>query len=801
MTSLNKLIHRIYYTRFIRYLFVGFSTFALDLGLLYILHGRFKLALPIAVSIAYLFSVFYNFTLSLRWTFTNKEKKSLYLHLTQYLILLGFNYLFTLFFVSIVGQHINYAIAKTIAAAFQVLWTYPIYRYIIFKPPIPKNSLKKDQKPYDIEEKLISIAINLYKSIWFFPVICIVMLCILTGLKISGSSTGNYYKVLNGGNAHDSHLIAGEPRSIRSDEWEWESNMLLAQSATNYPSTNSNIGDKQDMQIIVDVPYKSWSVVFKPQNLSFFILPFSYAFAFKWWLLSCLLVISTYFFILILLPKKRLIAATLATCLLLSPFIQWWYQTITIVPIIFSFMIAISLINLWKAKQKHKIWWTVLLTYSLASFTVVLYPPFQIPCLIAISVFLLGYFIDKKYLTKNLILANFKYIIVAIVIFGAITLGFVANNKIAIHATQNSIYPGKRISTSGYFDSRIFLGNFLESQLQLTRHAKYYVANQSEASNFLLLAPFLTLPAVWYIFQTKRYSKKIDWALLLVTIMFLLFMVRLFIPGTDSLFKAFFLDSVPNNRLIIGIGLIGFIQIILIIRHLLNNKVKNIRLIAILGSLTALICNLYIGFSTRHYYPGYVHNIGLIVVLALFPVVIIYLLLNKKFVLSALVFLVFSAGSASLVNPIYRTPGPLYNSNIVNSVHQIYLKDKSAKWAVVDDLIFENLPASAGAPSITGTYAYPQLGLWGKTNLTKSQNITFNRFAHTIVHFSNNEVSLILKQPDFFEIYGSPCSEFFKKENVKYFIAEKQYSQTYSCLTLKKTISYPNLKFYILEKN
>lgn len=119
-----------------RYLIVGFSTFALDLGLLYVLHGKLGLSLPVAVSIAYTAAVIYNFTLCLTWTFSDKEKKGLHLHLVQYLVLLVFNYTFTVVFVSILGTHINYALAKIIAAGLLVLWTYPIYRFIIFNAPV-----------------------------------------------------------------------------------------------------------------------------------------------------------------------------------------------------------------------------------------------------------------------------------------------------------------------------------------------------------------------------------------------------------------------------------------------------------------------------------------------------------------------------------------------------------------------------------------------------------------------------------------------------------------------------------------
>src|SRR3546814_4076929 len=59
---------------------------------------------------------------------------------------------------------------------------------------------------------------------------------------------------------------------------------------------------------------------------SFLLLPFGYAFAFKWWLMGFLLILSCYFFALALMPKRQGFAVGLSLALFFSPFVQWWYQ-------------------------------------------------------------------------------------------------------------------------------------------------------------------------------------------------------------------------------------------------------------------------------------------------------------------------------------------------------------------------------------------------------------------------------------------------------------------------------------------
>jgi len=132
MKKIKTLTIYLYNHHVIRYLFVGGTTFIIDLGLLVLLHGKEKMWLPLATFIAYSVSVVFNFSLNRWWTFSASESKSLRQHIAPYAILLGFNLLFTVAFVSIVSHFVNYAIAKVMAVIIQISWTYFIYKNVIF---------------------------------------------------------------------------------------------------------------------------------------------------------------------------------------------------------------------------------------------------------------------------------------------------------------------------------------------------------------------------------------------------------------------------------------------------------------------------------------------------------------------------------------------------------------------------------------------------------------------------------------------------------------------------------------------
>jgi putative flippase GtrA len=137
MNNVTDLINYLYNHRLMRYLFVGGTTFIIDFGLLVLLHGKLNIPIAIATSISFWVAVTYNFFLNRSWTFSSGENKKLHKHLAAYGILLAFNYLFTVLFVSFFSKHIPYTVAKALSVILQTSWTYQIYKRVIFTSPNP----------------------------------------------------------------------------------------------------------------------------------------------------------------------------------------------------------------------------------------------------------------------------------------------------------------------------------------------------------------------------------------------------------------------------------------------------------------------------------------------------------------------------------------------------------------------------------------------------------------------------------------------------------------------------------------
>lgn len=135
MRQIRGFVGFLYRHSFVRYVFVGGSTFAIDLGLLVLCHETLDLPIEIATTISYWTSIAYNFSLNRWWTFDAAEAKNIREHALLYGTLIGFNYLFNLAFISIMSEVIHYGIAKVLATAIAVSWTYLAYKHVIFKKP------------------------------------------------------------------------------------------------------------------------------------------------------------------------------------------------------------------------------------------------------------------------------------------------------------------------------------------------------------------------------------------------------------------------------------------------------------------------------------------------------------------------------------------------------------------------------------------------------------------------------------------------------------------------------------------
>ena len=116
----------------IKFLLVGGASFAVDLGLLALMHEVFGVDLWIATPIAFIASLVFNFALQRSFTFRARNRS--HVSLVKYLALVVFNILATDVIVNgFDAWGIPYGIGKAFATVLTTAWNFWLYKVWIFK--------------------------------------------------------------------------------------------------------------------------------------------------------------------------------------------------------------------------------------------------------------------------------------------------------------------------------------------------------------------------------------------------------------------------------------------------------------------------------------------------------------------------------------------------------------------------------------------------------------------------------------------------------------------------------------------
>lgn len=617
-----------------------------------------------------------------------------------------------------------------------------------------------------------------------FPILIGLIVIVLSFLKISGTSMGVYDYMFG---APTDNLIAGEPRTVRSDEWIVNTPFIIAQYQDGYPILNKDVGHGQDMSIALDVPYLDWSMVFKPQNLPFFIAPLTIAFAFKWWLLAAALAAGVYYFVLFLYPRRYLMASVIAIFFVFNPFIQWWYQSITLLAVAYGLLITVLVLRILEQRETRKtIVPTIGLTYLLICFALIMYPAFQVGViLVAIAVIISVLSSRNEF---NLLIQKKILILAPLVIaITAIVVGFFLYQNIdAVKATLGTIYPGHRHVASGGFNPINLLTWPLSYLLLSKQNSFIFGNNQSEVSNFMLFG-YATLPFLFHIWYRERgaFSKLEKYLIIGLSVLTTLIFWRMFIPFGDVFFELIGLGSVPHVRLFIALGVVNMILLTIAVgrkgeKLTSASQILNKSHIGVF-SLTIAIYGLLITFLVHHFVirtVGIFEGIFVTLILAVITTLLVSSIVRLRYV-GLLIMTVFTIVSAGLVNPIYR--GLAINSNSFTQYVKSQDKKDNGYWISNDEPYLSSAILASGAEVYGGVNTYPQTSIWKK--YFPGQQSIYNRYAHVgfLINNSNIKRSLTLIQADSFRVNVSGCDPLLADLHIKHIVSDVDLGTNLAC--------------------
>lgn len=641
------------------------------------------------------------------------------------------------------------------------------------------------------------------RSAWIFPIVLFALVIILSSFRVSGSSVGIYHQKFFGPEASDPSLLYGDPRGIRADEWLVWTQITLSQAENGFPRFNEDLGSGRDLSLHFEIPTKDWTTIFKPWNWSFFILPLEYAFAFKWWFLMFLLLVGSYLFFLKIFPKKIPWAVLFSIGVGLSPFVLWWYQTAVLALLGYGFLLILLGIRILDSKKIPKInspalsniLYTLLFTYMLVGLGLVIYPPFQISIVLVVSAFLIGYLMKKKLEEgtswKTLIQRTLIFVS-SIFIASTLALVFVSDRSEVIENISNSIYPGERVTHSGNQPALDVFDSFLMPLLQSKQASKTYYQNQSEASNFILLFPYLLLPALAIVIYEYKKRHCIDWVFVTINALGVLILVRMFVPVEFLIYKVLLIDKVPNGRLLLGLGFVSFIQSLLLFSKLHALKINSRKILLPVIIYGAIIFSLLIllAFDVQKSYPGFINKMNYVYISAAIFSLIPVLLLMKKWLWLAM-FLLISIVSSYRIMPLYIGLSEIKSGKLISEMKSVGTPNDT--WVSTGDLYYENAGLWVNGKSLSGVQLYPDPSFW-ENAYGKEYEEVYNRKAHAIYTFDSSiNESMVLRAKNYYQIKFS-CSA-FNISNINYVLSDRELST--DCTQPLRTISYPKEKLYI----
>ena len=648
---------------------------------------------------------------------------------------------------------------------------------------------------------------NFAKSVWFFPFMLGMLLIIFTSLGISGSSVGIYQKSLYK-NKSDNSLIFGTPRGVRSDEWLVNTSLTVSQFRLGYPVINPSMGKGQDMTLVIDVPFKSWETIFKPQNLSFLILPLEQAFALKWWLIGYMLIMSVYVLVVHMFKGKYLLAAIVSLGFFFSPFIQWWYQSITLLSIAYVLFMVVLISRFFNLKSPLNMAVSAAaIAYITTCFALLFYPPFQVAAAIAgvgMLIMLLSRLEWKEFWRPRVFLLIGLCIALGLLVFSLILL----QHHSTVKAYEHTVYPGSRIAVGGDLPKSGIFDWLVSNRLQDESELSVLGKNQSEAARFplfgLVLLPYIVCLIAWLrVAKGKRLDRQVVFGSLAVLTLVILFLIRLITPWLGEIYRLIYFTHIPTIRLWIGVGIINLAALLVALKLPIENK-PNARAF----KTNVLVYGLVVGclsFGGLVMLNGHFQLLGLkfidISLLSTIMFLAVILCLANYWRLRYLgvaLILSFNIYSSLVVNPLYKGLGVYKQSSIIDTIRQVD-SEKEGVWVVDSSLAYGELPVIAGARSLNGVYFYPQQKLWQQ--FFPADSNTYNRYAHVIIKIDDHAKNhtMTLSQPDLLVITLPSCDTFLKTSNVRYVMVAGS-AKDFICYKPLKTVVYPSQKFTIYRQ-
>lgn len=557
-------------------------------------------------------------------------------------------------------------------------------------------------------------------------VLAFALFVLAVALQINGSSIAVWKDALRD-DASPSGILLSTPKTVRSDEWMAWTPSILSQALHHpaFPTTNSNLG-AQKSPLLMSVPAKHYSMLFRPQLWGFFVFNIETAFAFYWNFKIFALFLSFLLLFFTLANGSFWVAMFGATWLLFSAYIQWWFSCPPMMPeMLASWAVAlVCVLQLFRSGNLGtRVTYFVILVIAVVNFSLCFYPPFQIP---------LGYLglavvVSWLWQNKNETLrwrGGCVDLTLAAIAVTAVLVPYIYECQPTFQLVAHTIYPGRRRTHGGQLSIRDtfngLLGFFNWSERDYLRTRE----NPSEASNFYPLWLFLVPGATASMFR-KRAGRATELA---VAACLTLFTLYAFFPFPEWLCKYTLLSFVTGTRVILSVGVAG---ILLVTLHFAREPsiAGTRRSTPAFVSLGVIIVEFLLSRPGNEAFLNTWRSISLLALNS----ILVALYFFAPFRLFAATFLLALSLNNGLVNPIASGLGPLLEATPAEAVRDIAKRDPDGKWVTFSTAWLPQFLKAQGAEVVNGLNVVPDLQLCHQLDPTRQYESIYNRYAFMIL--------------------------------------------------------------------
>lgn len=572
------------------------------------------------------------------------------------------------------------------------------------------------------------------RAVPYKPLLIVALFAVCVFFKLNGSSVGFWNELLSDP-SRPAGLIFGTPKHVREDEWGVWTPFMLSQARQQppFPIENPSLGGGR-APLLMSIPVRHYSMIFRPQLWGFFVFDFERAFSFYW----CCKV----FGLLLALPwmlaqigiRQPAIRFFGTVAIFFSSYVQWWFSS----PAMLPEMLATWAICVGCAIRMLRGGFDPLacaaFVFCGANFVLCCYPPYQIPLL----------YVGIAVVCRGTNRAGLLALAGSVAAVALVLLPWWFDARSTLEMVRSTAYPGARRSSGGELSLfNLFSGTigWFESEHRVPTA----YANIAEASNFFPL---------WFGALVLLGMLRTRTRIALVCVIALL-AIYCVVPLPEWLTRATFLSFTTERRALLALGIAG----VLLCCVLLEQKP-----VARFGLVAAALCIagaawLSLGIQIRDpvVQDAPVRALGYIAV-AITSVLIVFFFVDQLRRWFPIVFSACAIASNIAINPLMSGIAPLTQSRAFREVDAVRRSDPTANWIVYEDRVLAQLVKATGANVFNGTKILPDREFFRLLDPAGALSSIYNRYANIVCQLpqQRGQGTFELLAPDLYVVAMPP---------------------------------------------